>query len=390
MLKKIVSVIAAFILMTNIAYAKNWLQDIAKSAVLGTIAYHTYLNEMVKIGSNPRMQLAAYQEDVSQNGESEDEYDKQFVDEVMNQLINEGNYAMKETSLPFKWNVNNRDTFNAYCTAMNYVSVNKGLLTALNYNKDEVAAVLAHEMIHGLHQHVQYDVAKQAAIMYAAVPLAGDAMSATLLSIAVNYNNAKNVTAPSEKEADEYGFYLMTSAGFNPGGFAAMVSRMPNSPNETVLTPDDHPETKKRFQRAIQWLKEYSYNHITVDKNAIYIDNKFYKTVENTEEYTAIENACLQAGYIAKNFHENVSVVTWKFDDDVLKMLVEDAYKHDKDREKLQKKEKKREEKLEKKREKALKSNHSQRYQNNASAYQNIGMLEQAQHELMRARNSVY
>ena len=46
------------------------------------------------------------------------------------------------------------------------------------------------------------------------------------LNALANYSIAKNVTLPTEYEADAGGFYIMTSAGFNPGGPAAAMYRM--------------------------------------------------------------------------------------------------------------------------------------------------------------------
>ena len=45
--------------------------------------------------------------------------------------------------------MNNSTKFNAYCTLGHNVSVNIGLFTTLNYNEDEVAFVLGHELGHG-------------------------------------------------------------------------------------------------------------------------------------------------------------------------------------------------------------------------------------------------
>ena len=50
---------------------------------------------------------------------------------------------------PYNYFVNNDTSFNAFCTIGHNMSVNIGLFEPLNYNENEVAFVLAHEMGHG-------------------------------------------------------------------------------------------------------------------------------------------------------------------------------------------------------------------------------------------------
>ena len=93
-------------------------------------------------------------------------------------------------------------------------------------------------------------------------------------------NDAKAITLPSEHEADEGGFYLMTSAGFNPGGGAAAMARMNyyvryetediyefdahDKPNEETFS--DHPDTEVREEKLLKLMTDYSCGHITVEK----------------------------------------------------------------------------------------------------------------------------
>ena len=113
---------------------------------------------------------------------------------------------------------------------MNYVSINRGLVRGLNMNVDEIAAVLAHEMTHGIEQHSAKNYAKAIAQQMGAMMIGMDANNPHVdwnkLSGMVNYSIAKSITLPTEHEADKGGFFLMTSAGFNPGGGAAAMARM--------------------------------------------------------------------------------------------------------------------------------------------------------------------
>ena len=291
----------------------NILVDVITGAIGAGTAYNTYLGKLLSMGNDPVTQKKLLDQDVAKRGEDTSEETRALVDGVMNQLITRGEYAMAADSLPFRWRVNADDSFNASCTAADYVSINRGLITALHGDRDELAGVLAHEMIHGLHQHIPYDVAKQAAIQTGASAISGGALTTYLTNILTNYNAAKNITAPSEKDADESGFRLMASAGFNPGGFAAMIHKMPDSHAESVLNPDDHPETSNRLKRGLKWLNEYSLGHVEAKEDVVFIDNAPFLTLAAAEEYSARERACLVAGGLAKGFHDHALASGWRF-----------------------------------------------------------------------------
>lgn len=313
----------------------NILVDVITGAIGAGSAYSMYLGKVLALGNDPVVQKKLFDQDNAKRGADLSEENRALVDGVMNQLIDRGEYAMAADSLPFRWSVNADDSFNASCTAADYVSINRGLITALHGDRDELAGVLAHEMIHGLHQHIAYDAAKQAAIQAGASAISGGALTNYLTNILLNYNEAKNITAPSEKDADESGFWLMASAGFNPGGFPAMIYKMPDSHAESILNPDDHPETSKRLKRGLKWMKDYSFGHVEAKDDAVFIDNQHFLTMTPNEAYSARERACLVAGGVAKGFHDHALLSGWRFakqpDGSVDFLNDSDAYRHLKD-----------------------------------------------------------
>ena len=399
------------------AQASGW-GDIIGGIVGVSSTYSAYLNEFLTMGNNPRMQNQLLEKDMAENERCYDEQTNAVVTSVMEQLINRGEYAMMPNSLPFRWRVNNDGSFNASCNAADYVSVNRGAVEQLNFNRDELAGVLAHEMIHGLQQHVAYGVAKMAATRYGAALLqqSTDILTGNLIGILTNYNEAKNYTAPQEKEADEMGFHLMVSAGFNPGGFPAMVSRMPDSPGESLLNPDNHPETRTRLERGKKWLTDYSMGHVTVEGSTVLLDGTPLVTMEADETLSGVERAYFVAGGIAKGFHDNRLASTWFFrqnggnieylnDDEVyrpmkaamreagcegqLQMLVEIAYKKDAQtgaREKYLEAEKERRDDIKKEQQKALKKSDENiyTYQHKSDEYNAMGLTKLAVHEANR------
>ena len=194
-----------------------WLAAAEALGVAG--AYSACLHEILTLGNNAYAQLQTLQMDTKSRGVDENTLDVQTVNQVMRQLTEKGEYVLDARSLPFRWQVNDNEEFNACCYPTNYISVNKGLVRGMECNPDEIAAVLGHEMTHGLRQHSAHGYAKAVAVLYgmAFLNISTGAMDGGTMMALADYSIAKNVTLPTEYEADEGGFYLMTSAGFNPG-----------------------------------------------------------------------------------------------------------------------------------------------------------------------------
>lgn len=308
-----------------------WAVAAQALGVLG--AYQSSLSSILAIGNDVNAQMQSRQQDIMANGIDPNRNDVQAVDQVMNQLIRRGDYALKANSLPFCWTVNNSMDFNASCYPTNYVSIHKALVRGLNLEPDELAAVLAHEMTHGIEQHSARNYAKAAAQYYGMSFLNMDAgvMDWNKLAALANYSIAKNVTLPTEYEADAGGFYLMTSAGFNPGGGAAAMARMaryltyetqniweyqdPDSRENEQENYNDHPDTERREQKLADMMRDYGCGHVTVkDRRDIYIDGKKLFRVDWTGSYdNTLENAYFTAGALAKAFHDYDSLDGWQF-----------------------------------------------------------------------------
>ena len=326
--------------------------------------YQSTLKSLLSLGNNVDAQMSARRQDIQANGQDKNKLDVELVDKIMNRLVKNSTYELKANSLPFVWNVNNSEQFNASCYPMNYVSVNRGLVRGLNMNEDEIAAVLAHEMTHGIEQHSAKNYAKAVASQMGAMMIGMDANNPTHPNIdwsklagMVNYSIAKAITLPSEHEADEGGFFLMTSAGFNPGGGAAAMARMNyyvryetedifefdphDKPNEQTFS--DHPDTEVREEKLSKLMTDYSFGHVEV-KNfdrqyKVFIDGKeIFTAQENGELYKSAEKAYFFAGGLAKAFHDLKNFSDWNFrksagdrqdfltDDKVFKVLREESF----------------------------------------------------------------
>lgn len=296
------------------------------SGVLGALgavaAYNGYFRQISEMGNNALYQEETYRMDIGEHGLSRFRQDKITVDKVMKRLAAKGEYTLESRNLPFRWAVNDSDEFNAACYPTNYISVNRGLVAGLRGNEDEIAAVLGHEMIHGLKLHSASNMAKAAAaqIGMVAVNAATGAGDPGVVSMMTDYAVAKMVSVPTEYEADEGGFYIACSAGFNPGGAAAAMVRMESIVNRQAefhgkFDPYDHPETPNREKKLAQMMTDYSGGHVKVDKNKILIDDMLFAEVAWTDfdnELTR-ETAYLVAGAIARGIHDNDNLSGWNW-----------------------------------------------------------------------------
>ena len=307
----------------------------AAAQALGIFSiYQSSLASVLAMGNNVHAQVQSRAQDLKENGRDPNRHDVQVVDDVMQRLVQHADYALKDNSLPFIWSVNNSKEFNAACYPTNYVSVNRALVRGLNCDPDEIAAVLGHELTHGLEQHSAHNYAKAAAQYYGMSFLNMDVglMDWNKLAGLANYSIAKNVTLPTEYEADIGGFYLMTSAGFNPGGGAAAMARMayyftyetqdpleyqsldPKEKNQENY--NDHPDTELREQKLAGLLTDYSAGHVTVkNRKDIYIDGQLALSADWTDESydNTAENAYYIAGGLAKAFHDYDNIDGWQF-----------------------------------------------------------------------------
>ena len=329
-MKKFLVAFTIFLTVSTPALAADsW--GLAAEALGLYAAYRSALSSMLALGENVAAQVDTMRMDFKENGRDTNPADNKIVDDIMNKLINNGDYALRANSLPFLWGVNNSRLFNASCYPTNYVSINKGLLRALEKDEAALAAVFAHEMIHGLMQHSANSYAEAVVGSMGAV-LAGmhsERISWERLNGSVGYGIAKNVILPAEIEADEKGFYLMTSAGFHPGGGAMAMARMRHymlyetknifefdggdKKNNTV---SDHPETQDREKKLAAMMTEYSVNHVTVqDSEKVYIDGKLIYTAKNTAigYDNRPEVAYGIAGGLSKAFHDYKTFEEWNF-----------------------------------------------------------------------------
>lgn len=352
--KKIVvgATILSLSMSYNMATSEAFIWNIVNGAIV-TLANANFSREYIlSAGNNPYFQdqLLNENRDKGLMRDSDDANAVQVADNVMNKLLQEGKYYIRNNSLPFRWRVIADPTFNAGCYPTDYIQINEGVVQACHYNEDMLAGVLGHEMTHGLKQHGANKQYEKTLINHV-ISLAGAAMENRGWGIGVDYGvqaleflKIKNVDVRDELQSDREGFFILSSAGFNPGGSCAMLSRMKyyNSlqgrdkldQEYDFFNPSTHPATPRRLDDASKLLYDYGMGHCSVkyidEKNSmVYFDNEpllqvnsAEQSIENnnvTKELSLEENlrpnemAYLIAGGIAKAFHDIKTIDGWNF-----------------------------------------------------------------------------
>jgi len=157
-------------------------------------------------------------------------------------------------------------TVNAFALPGGYFGMYLGLI-AITTTRDELASVLAHEMSHITQRHIarRFANSKQQSMLGIAALILGvlaasrarsvDGANAAIAgSQAAAIQGQLNFSRDTEREADRIGFAVFSSAGFAPGGMAAMFEKLDQSSrlNDNGGYPylRTHPMTTERIGEA--------------------------------------------------------------------------------------------------------------------------------------------
>jgi len=155
---------------------------------------------------------------------------------------------------------------NAFALPGGWMGLNLGLISATS-SRDEVAAVLGHELSHITQRHISRMMSQQsrqlpimmAAMLLGALTLGRNADAGNALIAggqAVAAQSQINFTRDMEREADRIGLGVMTQAGFDPRGFASMFEKLQQASrltdNGAFPYLRSHPLTTERIAEVRQ------------------------------------------------------------------------------------------------------------------------------------------
>lgn len=223
-------------------------------------------------------------------------------------------------SKPYNYFINPKTEFNAYCSLGHNISVNAGVFSFFGNDEDKIAAVVAHEMVHGQRQHPYIGAQKKMTVDFIQKVAGAQMNGSGKLAVNVVATNVKasGITKPNEWEADNVAFSYVTEAGYNPGAPAAVwqgvIDHMNNGGSkglfDDLLNPSTHPGEKERRDNYAKKLTEYSGNKVVVNPATaeIKVNNKLFMKPAGAGSVSALERSYLIAGRLAAAYHGHAAI----------------------------------------------------------------------------------
>ena len=214
---------------------------------------------------------------------------------------------------PYNYFVNNDKSFNAFCTLGHNMSVNIGAFEKLNYNEDELAFVIAHEMGHGQKNHPAAGVKRALPVSIVAALYASqnrNTASSIGAALVSTVGTAKWVTKPMESQADKLAFDYAVAAGYNVGAGAALWQHIleQNGSKSSGFAElfNDHPTSISRRDNYNEKITEWSGNKVKVNEEngLISVAGQPFYTPTKTSTMSPQEQAFLIAGNLSSVFHD--------------------------------------------------------------------------------------
>ncbi len=296
--------------MPKQALAWDWLS--AGLALFQVGAEYAYLNKQVSYLDNKGRD--AYMGQIKDKyGVNTDPAANAMLARIMTRLSDA--VALTDPSIvqkPYNYFVNNDKSFNAFCTLGHNMSVNIGAFTKLNYNEDELAFVIAHEMGHGQKNHPAAGVKRALPLsILSALYASQNRNSASSVGAALvsTIGTAKWVTKPMESQADNLAFDYAVTAGYNVGAGAALWQHIleQNGSKSSGFAElfNDHPTSVSRRDNYNKKITEWSKNQVKVDEKSglISVAGKPFYTPSGTANMSPQEQAFLIAGNLSAVFH---------------------------------------------------------------------------------------
>ena len=297
--------------MPKQALAWDWLS--AGLALFQVGAEYAYLNKQVSYLDNKgRDEYMGQIKD--KYGVNTDPTANAMLTRIMTRLSDA--VALTDDSIvkkPYNYFVNNDKSFNAFCTLGHNMSVNIGAFTKLNYNEDELAFVIAHEMGHGQKNHPAAGVKRALPLSILGALYASqnrNSASSVGAALVTTIGTAKWVTKPMESQADKLAFDYAVAAGYNVGAGAALWQHIleQNGSKSSGFAElfNDHPTSVSRRDNYNKKITEWSKNQLNVNKETglITVAGKPFYTPAKTTNMSPQEQAFLIAGNLSAVFHD--------------------------------------------------------------------------------------
>lgn len=166
-----------------------------------------------------------------------------------------------ERRLSYTIRVVKTEALNAFCLPGGFIFFTSGILDLLKTDA-EIAAVMAHEMIHADRRHGLKMAAEAQKVSLAALAvmlLSGGATAPIVLAQVAQVTITNAYTMELEKEADSKGLDALIASGYSPGGMITLIEKFMNEELKQPIRDYgiymDHPESEERLRAALNKLK---------------------------------------------------------------------------------------------------------------------------------------
>lgn len=174
--------------------------------------------------------------------------------------------SSKVTPFEYQFNIIEDNDVNAFSVPGGHIYVNKGLLNFVQSDQ-ELAAVIAHEIVHAAHHHMVYLLRKQASLnntmaIALLATMLGGARSTDIGNVLLGvqlYQIAKlnGYGMEAERDADYGAIVYMREAGYNPVGLLTFLERLARRPNLVDYgIYRSHPLDAERVEAAKKTIRE--------------------------------------------------------------------------------------------------------------------------------------
>ncbi|MEZ4526187.1 MAG: M48 family metalloprotease [Desulfobacterales bacterium] len=191
-----------------------------------------------------------------------------YVEKIGKKILS----VMPDQPFPYNFYVIRQDVYNAFAGPAGNVFVNSGLMTAMD-TEDELAAILAHEIIHVSARHISQKIERTSKITLASlagivagiflgIGGAGEAAQAvTMSSMAAGQTASLSYSRQDEMQADQIGIQYLTAAGYSGEGMLTILKKIRDTDwYGTEQAPSyimTHPAVGDRIAYLGSWMESH-------------------------------------------------------------------------------------------------------------------------------------
>jgi predicted Zn-dependent protease len=184
------------------------------------------------------------------------------VEKILKEISHRLTACVADKSRKFKFEVVKGSEPNAFALPGGFIFLTNSLIELCQFNQDEIAFILAHEMSHVIRGHSMSRIISNSAIATAsrAAPVRG-VLSGWLRKVGVQFlENA--YSHDMESEADKLGLRLVSAARYEPQGCVKLLSRLaelsrPANQFDLGSYFSSHPPFDDRIRNINHYIKKW-------------------------------------------------------------------------------------------------------------------------------------